>query len=292
MTARLARRDVNRGADGHVRGFTLLEVVLALSIAFGLLVVVLYYYQQAALLRDSTLRSATGLAAVRLCMDRLATELRTASAQPDTFRGGPQDLEFLQCGLPEPETGSPTGSSLSVAATLSLRRIRYALPESTGEPGGQALARTETSVAVSAPATPAPAAPSPSLPPAEPPDTNEVQAVESAVVADEGTRVTTAFPNAGAAALTIPEVRYLRLRYWDGAAWQDSWSAPNMPRGVEITLALEAVPAEATADTLPGEVFRRVIAIPGGSTTSPIATPEDPFDLERSVDRATPEEGL
>ena len=53
--------------------FTLLEVLLALSIAIGLLIVVLYYYQQAALLRDSTLDSATGLAAVRLCMDRLGT---------------------------------------------------------------------------------------------------------------------------------------------------------------------------------------------------------------------------
>lgn len=292
MTTRLARQHLNRGADGRVRGFTLLEVVLALSIAFGLLVVVLYYYQQAALLRDSTLRSAAGLAAVRLCMDRLATELRTASTQPDAFRGGPQDLEFLQCGLPEPDAGSPTGSSLPVATTLSLRRIHYALPESTGESDGQALARTETSVAVSAPVTQAAEAPSPSLPPEEPPDTNEVQAVESAVVADEGTRVTTAFPNSGAAALTIPEVRYLHLRYWDGAAWQESWSAPTLPRGVEITLALEAVPAEAAPDTLPGEVFRRVIAIPAGSTTSPVAAPEDPFDAAPSGTRATAEDEL
>jgi type II secretory pathway pseudopilin PulG len=291
LRASTPRANRQLGAGG-VRGFTLLEVVLALSIAFGLLVVVLYYYQQAALLRDSTLRSAAGLAAVRLCMDRLATELRTASAQPDTFRGGPQDLEFLQCGLPEPGTGSPTGSSLVAATTFLLRRIRYALPDAAGEPGGQALARTETSVAVAAPATQVAEAPSPSLPSDEPPDTNQVMAVESVVSGDEDTRVTTSFPSAGAAALTVPEVRYLHLRYWDGAAWQESWSAPTLPRGVEITLALDAVPAEATADTLPGEVFRRVIAIPGGSTTSPIAAPEDPFDAARPGNRTASEDGL
>lgn len=106
--------------------------------AIGLLVVVLFYYQQAALLRDSTLESVTGLAAVRLCMDRLGTELRTASAQPDSFRGGSQEIEFLHCELPESGAAATAEADAHVSTPLLLRRIRYAMPasEESGEQWG------------------------------------------------------------------------------------------------------------------------------------------------------------
>lgn len=82
----------------------------------------------------------------------------------------------------------------------------------------------------------------------------------------------------GAPPLTIPELRYLRLRYWDGAQWQDSWSGSDLPRGIEVTLALEPVPPDAAPGTLPGEVFRRVIAIPAGLASSPVRAVADDFE--------------
>lgn len=282
------------------QGFTLLEVVLALSIAIALLVVVLYYYQQAARLRDSTLTATAGLAAVRLCMDRLGTELRTASTQPGTFRGGPQELEFLLCDLPEPSTDTPGEAAIETFMPLPLRRIRYALPTAEDPTATSGLVRTEAALATLAstatasgdpsafapPTTPdAPTVPTVQLAPAveesveptAPPDTStlgqEVEAVSPAnSPPEEGTRLTTAFPGSGTLALAIPEVRFLRLRYHDGIAWLDAWSASTLPRGVEITLALEPAAPDAGPDALPGEVFRRTIAL----TTSPARAPDAP----------------
>ncbi len=267
--------------------FTLLEVLLALSIAIGLLIVVLYYYQQAALLRDSTLDSATGLAAVRLCMDRLGTELRTASAQPDSLRGGSQEIEFLQCELPESGNAAAAEDDAPVSTPVLLRRIRYAMRASEESSAAGGLVRTETVVTPAAPGSGEPEPDSVETDPAEtgvveessePPDTNDVWAVETASVEEEGTRITTSFPSAGAPPLTIPELRYLRLRYWDGAQWQDSWSGSHLPRGIEVTLALEPVPPDAAPDTLPEEVFRRVIAIPAGLAWSAAPAVADDFE--------------
>ena len=250
------------------RGFTLLEVVLALSITIGLLVVVLYFYQQAARLRDSTLGATAGLAAVRLCMDRLGTELRTASAQPGSFSGGPRELEFLHCELPEPPGGVAGETPREVAPAFRLRRIRYALPETDDPADGPGLVRTETTVTAAAPE------PGVESVAAEPPDTNDVWAVEGTTAEVEGTRVTTVFPGAGTAALTLPEIRHLGLRYWDGAAWVDSWSGSSLPRGVEITLALESVSPDAGPDAVPDDIFRRVIALPAGRVADPEAQSE------------------
>ena len=55
------------------RGFTLIEVVLAIVIAVGLLTGVLVFYRQAAILREEILRKADALSAVRLVMDRIST---------------------------------------------------------------------------------------------------------------------------------------------------------------------------------------------------------------------------
>lgn len=255
------------GGPGRPRflppGFTLLEVVLALSITIGLLVVVLYFYQQAARLRDSTLGATAGLAAVRLCLDRLGTELRTASGQPGSFSGGPRELEFLHCELPEPPGGGAGETPREMAPAFRLRRIRYALPETDDPASGPGLVRTETVVTA---ATPEPGVESA---PPETPDTNDVWTVESTSAEAEGTRITTAFPAAGTAALTLPEIRHLGLRYWDGAAWVDSWSGSSLPRGVEVTLALESVSPDAGPDAVPGEIFRRVIALPAGRVADP-----------------------
>ena len=266
------------------RAFTLLEVVLALSLALGLLGVVLVFYQQIAHVRDQALADTAGLAAVRLCMDRLATELRTVSPQPDGFRGGPQEIEFVRCHLNATwSTATSTHPAARRPDAFPLRRIRYRLAGTNdlGTPTGverlEEAAGSTLPPAASPMADPAPSATSPSTN-AEPAladataPTNAVAEVltEAVVGTAEGS---TESSGTASARLDLPALHYLAFRYWDGATWVTSWTGPGLPRGVEISLATEAAPATAGPDALPTEVFRRLVALPLASATPGSTSP-------------------
>ena len=51
--------------------FTLIEVVLAISIAIGIMLVLLFFYNQAATLRVQLVQQAERLSTIRLLMDRI-----------------------------------------------------------------------------------------------------------------------------------------------------------------------------------------------------------------------------
>ena len=90
-------------AGRRPRGFTLIEVVLAIVIAVGLLTGVLVFYRQAAILREEILRKADALSAVRLVMDRISTELRTAppgTAGTPILSGDSHSLRILHTAVP------------------------------------------------------------------------------------------------------------------------------------------------------------------------------------------------
>jgi hypothetical protein len=63
-------------------------------------------------------------------------------------------------------------------------------------------------------------------------------------------------------ALAIGQAQFVRFRYWDGNSWLDGWDTPDLPVGVEVSLGLEPLPAEMTADEYPFELYRRVIYLP------------------------------
>src|SRR5688572_24203718 len=93
----------NRRLPGTHNAFTLVEVLLAVGIVAGLLVVVLFFYQQAAQLRTELLVDAERSSSARLLMERLTTELRTARAH--TFYevplvGHATYLQFITVDLP------------------------------------------------------------------------------------------------------------------------------------------------------------------------------------------------
>jgi hypothetical protein len=60
------------------------------------------------------------------------------------------------------------------------------------------------------------------------------------------------------------QVKFLRLQYWDGQAWQDSWSANYVPPAVRITLGAEELPPELSPGQYPYETIWREVAIPCG----------------------------
>ncbi len=231
------------------RGFTLLEVVLALSIAIGLLSVVLYFYQQIARLRDATLADTSRLAAVRLSMDRLASELRTASGRPGSFRGTAQEIEFVRCTLADPGPGMAdrsTNRPAGYAPRSPCRRIAYRLSGTNDLGEAASVERTE-----------------------EPDEPTRISTLPLALddLLDAPSSSTNTSAPSQTTFVVIPELRHLTLRYWDGSAWQESWAAPQLPRGVEITLSAEAPSATATPETSIQEIFRRVVAIPSANSS-------------------------
>lgn len=90
-----------------ISGFTLLEVILAVTIAIGIMTVALYFYQQSSTLRKQALEEMERIAAVRLVMDRLGMELRCAvngSELLPGLSGTSSSIEFTR--LEPPVKGS------------------------------------------------------------------------------------------------------------------------------------------------------------------------------------------
>src|ERR1041384_5134752 len=75
----------------RARAFTLVEVILAIVIALGILVVLLYFYQQATNLRAQAILETERIASARLLMDRITSELSSSQSEGalEGLVGGP-----------------------------------------------------------------------------------------------------------------------------------------------------------------------------------------------------------
>lgn len=101
------------GEGRFVAAFTLLEVILAVTIAIGMMVVVLYFYQQSSTLRKDALEEMERLTSVRLVMDRLGSELRcvgNGSELLSGIKGTSTSIEFVRL-VPPVKGGLLTMSS-------------------------------------------------------------------------------------------------------------------------------------------------------------------------------------
>lgn len=247
-------------------GFTLIEVVLAIVIAVGLLTGVLVFYRQASVLREEILRKADALSAVRLVMDRISTELRTIPpAPPGTpiLIGDSRSLRILHTAVPSktPWRGGSLGrASIAEADWVE---VAYRWSSDTNQPGLFRQERTHTAGAVVS--------------------TNLPTEIEGPVAG--GTNSIT--PSVGTP--LSEAIGYLRFRYWDGSRWLNGWDKAEPPAAVEVSLGLdpieEASPDESATSTdeladYPFEVFRRVIALPAALTGSP---PEAEAAMEEEV---------
>lgn len=211
--------------------FTLLEVVLAITIAIAILIVALAFHQQATTLRGQLLEESERLAAVRQVMDRLSADLRVAPVHDLTgFTGDSNSLRFVTTGLP-----------LQPGAIESdLKRVGYRATFS-GE---------GTNLSVSG------------LTRIEEPAVDLIASRLAPALA-----TVSGDTNAPATAATEPltdTIRFLSFRFWDGTAWRESWSGVSPPPGVEVSLGFEPLPPDLTPDLYPGEIFRRVIFLPAG----------------------------
>ena len=246
--------DARRTKAARAGAFTLLEVVLAISIAIGILVVALTFHQQATVLRGSLIDEAERLAAVRQIMDRLAADLRVAPVHERIgFTGDSNSLRFVSTALPLPGGGVQS----------DFKRIAY---RTTFSGDGTNLAvsglvRTEEpALELIAPAARASA-------PASSNDETNAPAESTT-----STNAPAATPVSVASEPLTEALRHLRFRFWDGVAWVDSWSGTTPPPGVEVTLGFEPLSADLPPDQYPGEIFQRVIFLPAGQPKPPDPT--------------------
>ncbi len=212
-------------------GFTLIEVILAVVIAAGLLAVAISFYQRAADLRGKLLEESRRLATIRLVMDRLSGDLRTAFAEPrQGFTGTSDSMRFVHAGAPAP------GKLLEGAMQL----VTYSVVTN---------AEGTNSIVIGFTRTEAPLV------------EMRLASTNREAISFHGEMNFAAMTNRVEEPLTRA-IRFVHFRYFSGSEWRDSWDGVDPPVGVEVTFGSEALSPE--DDLYVHEQFRRVIYVPAG----------------------------
>jgi len=222
------------------RGFTLLEVVLAVSLTLVLMVAMLTFYRQAADVRAAVVEEAELIGAERAVMDLMTEQLRGAFVFQflgQGMDGGLTQARFSTVTLPSrsvwlvqgiTETEEiPPERDLEIVAY----RVRY-VEDEYGDMVAVGLERTCQKVL-----TP--------------------RVAEEAEEGEEGEIQAT---------LLTPHLKFIRFQYWDGSAWLESWSGGDLPQAVEIVLGAQPLPEDFEDPfEYPYPTFRRVVFVPAAA---------------------------
>ena len=252
--------------------FTILEVMLAIVIATGLLATAMYYYQQAARFRNDLLEETERIGSARLILDRLSTELRCSLYHPARSvgaKGGTDWIEFLKSSVPSQASWRVQTESESPAyPETGYRLIRYELLKkpllngSLDNEANQQMVEQMTSQTVRRSG-----------------DTNDVLA--SLMQGDAINRIERRLLTAKVSTNDIVVVRidpvritdqlkYLKFRYLNGSAGVDTWPGPQLPLGVEVSLGIEPMSAPNLLEDYTNHVFRRIIRIPAWASANSV----------------------
>jgi type II secretory pathway pseudopilin PulG len=218
----------------------LIEVLLAIAISTGLLLAAVLFYHQTTELRTRILEESERTATIRQVMDRITADLRTAQPRPgvaDAFSGGEDALRFSRVALNLPLTdgSAPLGWFGSDLTQITLNAVHVADGTNQTVAG---LDRRESPVGWVT-------------------NTPVVGGLNPAAGSQTPTSTSTK-------AILADSIRFVRFRYWDGAAWVDGWTNSMPPAGIEITLANDPAGDGKSSDEYPADRFRRVVFIPGG----------------------------
>ncbi len=221
----------------HCRGFTLLEVLLAVSLVVLLVGAVYAFYSHTLDTRDHLRREGQVIFAQRRVLDLLTEQLQSTRSGLD---GSGDTVSFMRTVVPgrpvflTPNiTRAPSIASDKTGPTPfdpqhDVQLVTYRLKRITDEDGVEQIAGLERTC---------------------------IKTV-TAKVAEEGENVEAVF--------LTEHVRFIHLQYWDGSDWSDSWTGRSLPQAVRIGLGTEPLPDDATADEYPYETLWRVVAIPAG----------------------------
>ncbi|MBL7140185.1 MAG: hypothetical protein ISS74_04680 [Planctomycetes bacterium] len=213
------------------RAFSLLEVVLAVSLALGLLAAMFGFYQHAVRVRAAVSEEVERVAAFRSVMRLLTEELRSAFVVRFLGQGlEGADMQMMFATVRLPSAVVWVEQSLTETNPLpperDLQIVGYRLRYVETEDGDIVVAGLDRAC----------------------------QRILTAREAEEGEEIDVEF--------LTPYVKFLRLRYWDGTAWQEAWQGDDLPQAVEICLGERPLPEDAEPIEYPYPVHRRVVAIP------------------------------
>lgn len=260
------RPGVSRLARLGVRAFTLIEVVLAILIMVGMMVVLLFFYQRMTETRNLALAEAEDVATMRLLMDQLTTELRLARASSNPilrFEGTSNTLSFHTVVLGSQGHGLSTLTP-NRPGEGDLRRVEYSMAGGTNLAEARGIARKAESpfswTAASEETSPL----GESLGESGTGDTNAEPSAVGGTNGTENASIEMGGLQPAPDGLLTERVRFLGLRYWNGAAWRENWSDTELPSGVEITLGRDPLrDGEMDPESALDGVFRRVVHLPG-----------------------------
>jgi len=234
----LTRRVRSQRARSRARGgFTLLEVMLAVTLALALMAAMLTFYKQAADVRAAVLGDARLIGAERRTMDRLTEELRSTLVYRFLglgLEGGMSEMRFVTTTFPGGamwvEQNVTDVAQLARESDIAIvgYRLRYSEDE-MGEIVVDGLERT-------------------------------CQRRPTARISEEGDEIQ--------ATLLSPDIKFLRLRYWDGTTWAESCGGGTLPQAVEIVLGKEPLPENVEPLEYPYPTFRRIVALPSAPKTA------------------------
>jgi len=230
------------------------EVVLAILIISGIMVVLLYFYQRTAEVRRIAIEEAEFTSTSRMLFEQLTAELRAARPGADGragVEGSSNSITIVTAGLaPFTRWIVSTNEPIMVQPSTDLKSVSYRLSVGTNRWEVRGLERLEQ-LLVSASIQSF--------------DTNiDLTLTNSEPVLSEvsSTEEPLALRPTARGPLLTDKVRYLRFRYWSGSEWVQGWTSYDLPAGVEITAGQLPLPADAEAETYPFEVFRRVVHLP------------------------------
>src|SRR5262245_31369924 len=217
------------------RGFTLVEVILAILIISAIMTVLLYFYQRSVEVRQTVLEEAEFLSVSRMFMEQLTGELRTARVVEDQFiglEGTSNSISFVCTSIPQAARWITTSNEATVLPPVTdLKRVSYRILVGTNAFDARGMDRTEellTAAAFSA-------------------GTNSTEFVNSAgtnVISEVETNLISTNEFQLIRRPLTDRIKFLQFRYWAGTNWVDSWNSLELPAGVEITLGKEPMPAE------------------------------------------------
>jgi len=245
------------------RAVTLLEVVLSVSLLVLLSSMTFWFYSSLLHTREKGLARSYQLRLVRAVMDQLAGEIRQASAitadQRVGIRGMEEKLWLSSYRLPSREVSKVRDKRTPPPGEYDITKVQYSIarhPEILDPAGGWemplGLARTEVQI-------PRPRAPisgdqtdplrqtvSDNSKDAAPDESEQafLDQVKSKKRGKPGGRIGRD-ANIQWEEIYAPEIRYLRLCYYDGNKWWDTWDVVGenpLPQLVMVTMGFEPHP--------------------------------------------------
>ena len=255
---RLAKRQRRRTA------FTLLEVLLAVVIATGLLSTAMYFYQKSSRFRSDLILETERIASARLILNRMSSELRSTLHHPVRnigFKGGSNWVEFLKTEIPSEASWamSTENSSSSAYPEAGYRLIRYELAmKNVIDTGLDNTANREMieNLNLDNNSDVAPGGDFPSFKQGDAIDRTERRLLTAkastnslATVRIEPVRIT-------------DQLKYMQLRYLNNGNWAENWGGPNPPAGIEISLGIDPLSVTNLLEEYTNHVYRRIVRIP------------------------------